>query len=484
MMDLQTLLIKAKVKASELNPYLRDKCLQLVELAYKNGYQILITQGYRSIAEQNDLYAQGRTKPGSIVTNAKGGESNHNYRLAFDIAVLFPDGSIDWNTESKYKAVGKLGQSIGLDWGGAWTGFVDLPHFEYMYGFTVKQLQSGVKIPDYPVGYQPNTGTKEDSKVPQVIKERVASSNGKLVIVPPLANGKGDYGVSATDVRYVKFNKDSYTMKLVWEKGAKVSDLVKKYGADYGFNFPFFWAGNPVADCKIGSQILNQGYDEPNGAKQTKWHGFAFKNGQPVIGTLDINSDYSNGFLVKTSPLLIENGNPCWDYYRVQEGTAIDIGVDSKGNYVRAQRTFVGLDPQGNLHVAAGDGRTQWDRGLNLEEMALYMASKGCTWALNGDGGSSTVLADSTGSLGQNQGSSEVVTNHAVLIFLNKTTPTPPQGGNTVEQWKLDSLKALSQYKQKNGEDFIDYATWADKLNDNAPTWLVVELLKRLLEKQ
>lgn len=489
-MDLQTLLINAKAKASELNPYVRDKCLELVELSYKNGYQIIVTQGYRSISEQDALYAQGRTKAGQVVTNAKGGQSNHNYRLAFDIAVLNSDGTIDWNTDSKYKIIGKLGQSIGLDWGGVWS-FVDLPHFEYVYGLTIKQLQDGAIIPSYPN----NTAKREDLKMTQVVKERIYAENGVL------KRADGQYGVSATDVRYVKLNKDSYKLKLVWAKGKTVSQLVKESGADYGFNFPFFWDENPVADCKIGNLVLNQGYDTTNGAQQSKWHGFAYKDGQPMIGMFNVNNDFgSDGFYVATTPLLIENGNPCWDYYRVNDGTASDIGK-SGSSYIRAQRTFIGLDPQGNLHLAVGDGRTKYDRGLTLEEMSLYMLSKGCTVALNGDGGSSSVIADKAGSLGQNQGSEERAVNHAVLVFLNKEAPTPVPapipatqpttptntGGNTgMEQWKIDmgiqALQALQSYKQPNGEPIIDFNSWKDKLDEPVETWFFVEMIKRILQ--
>ncbi len=261
---------------------------------------------------------------------------------------------------------------------------------------------------------------------PSVLHERVYALNGVLKTVPVQPNGKQDYTVSATDVRFLKLPKGIFTMKLVWSKGKTVSEIVKESGADYGFNFPFFWNGVPVADCKIGSQILNKGYDTAGGAQQTKWHGLAWKHGEPVIGTLNIADDYgSDGFLVKTSPLLIDHSSAVWDYYRGIEGTASDIGMDTNGHYVRAQRTFVGLDAQGNLLVAVGDGRTQYDRGLNLEEMALYMASKGAVVALNGDGGSSAVLADQSGSLGQNKGSGERAVGHAVLIYLKPPAPEP-----------------------------------------------------------
>jgi peptidoglycan L-alanyl-D-glutamate endopeptidase CwlK len=164
-MELKRLLELAEQKASQLNPFLRDMAIELVKLAFHNGYQIIITQGYRSINEQNALYAQGRTSPGPIVTNAKGGSSNHNYRLAFDIAVLNSDNSIDWNTTSKYRDIGRLGQTLGLDWGGAWTSFVDLPHFEYTYGLSINQLKNGVKIPDYPANY-----IKEEDEMNKVLE--------------------------------------------------------------------------------------------------------------------------------------------------------------------------------------------------------------------------------------------------------------------------------------------------------------------------
>jgi N-acetylmuramoyl-L-alanine amidase CwlA len=52
-----------------------------------------------------------------------------------------------------------------------------------------------------------------------------------------------------------------------------------------------------------------------------------------------------------------------------------------------------------------------------------------------------------------------------------------------MEQWKLDTLKKLASYKQVSGEAMIDYDTWKDKLNDNAPVWLMLELMKRVIEK-
>lgn len=100
----------------------------LVQKAAQNGVRIKIISGLRTYAEQDKLYAQGRSKPGKIVTNAKGGYSNHNFGIAFDIGVF--EGNSYLGDSPKYKAVGLLGMELGLEWGGNWTSIVDEPHFQ------------------------------------------------------------------------------------------------------------------------------------------------------------------------------------------------------------------------------------------------------------------------------------------------------------------------------------------------------------------
>ena len=112
-----------------LHPLLEFKILQLVSICENEGLKIKVTQGYRSKAEQDALYAQGRTKPGKIVTNAKGGYSMHNWGIAFDFCRN--DGKGTYNESGDFfTKVGKLGQSIGLEWGGSWKSFPDKPHFQ------------------------------------------------------------------------------------------------------------------------------------------------------------------------------------------------------------------------------------------------------------------------------------------------------------------------------------------------------------------
>jgi len=107
-----------------VQPYAR----LLVQKAAATGIDIKIISGSRSYAEQDALYAQGRTTAGKIVTRAKGGYSNHNFGIAFDIGVF--SGSNYLGESTKYKAVGALGLDLGLEWGGNWTSIVDQPHFQ------------------------------------------------------------------------------------------------------------------------------------------------------------------------------------------------------------------------------------------------------------------------------------------------------------------------------------------------------------------
>jgi peptidoglycan L-alanyl-D-glutamate endopeptidase CwlK len=111
-----------------LLPEVQPMARALVQKAALNGIRIKIISGLRTYAEQDELYAQGRTKPGPKVTNARGGYSNHNFGIAFDVGVF--EGQKYLPDSVKYKAVGALGTDLGLEWGGNWKSIVDQPHFE------------------------------------------------------------------------------------------------------------------------------------------------------------------------------------------------------------------------------------------------------------------------------------------------------------------------------------------------------------------
>lgn len=126
-----------------LDPNVANMARRFLALARSNGLDVRITTAFRSWAESDRLYAQGRTTPGSIVSNAQGGDSFHNWGLAFD-AAPFENGVIS-NDTSKYKLMGSLGKQVGLEWGGDFKSIVDYPHFQYSYGLNTWDLLNGVR---------------------------------------------------------------------------------------------------------------------------------------------------------------------------------------------------------------------------------------------------------------------------------------------------------------------------------------------------
>lgn len=91
------------------------------------GLTARIISGLRTYAEQDALYAKGRTAPGPKVTNARGGYSWHSFGTAFDIGIFRGDAYLEEHLA--YRSLGPLGESCGLEWGGRWK-FCDEPHYQ------------------------------------------------------------------------------------------------------------------------------------------------------------------------------------------------------------------------------------------------------------------------------------------------------------------------------------------------------------------
>ncbi|MED4227242.1 M15 family metallopeptidase [Neobacillus cucumis] len=136
---------------TELNPIVKERTDQLIQQAAKKGIVVVITNGFRSSADQDKLYQQGRTTTGNIVTNAKGGESYHNYGLAIDFALQTSSGDVIWdrqydgngNSKADWAEVVQMAKALGFDWGGDWNGFKDYPHLEMNFGLSIADLQNG-----------------------------------------------------------------------------------------------------------------------------------------------------------------------------------------------------------------------------------------------------------------------------------------------------------------------------------------------------
>jgi peptidoglycan L-alanyl-D-glutamate endopeptidase CwlK len=130
----------------DLLPAVKVRVEKFLNSAKDAGIDLLVTSTYRDNESQNALYAQGRTKQGRIVTNAKGGQSFHNYRCAVDVVPLL-NGKPVWDAENDiWQKVGDLGIAAGLEWAGNWTKFREMPHFQYTNGLNLADLQIGKKI--------------------------------------------------------------------------------------------------------------------------------------------------------------------------------------------------------------------------------------------------------------------------------------------------------------------------------------------------
>lgn len=125
-------------KLTDLSQELQPLAVAFLDACYTEGIDILIYCTYRSNAEQAELYARGRTSGGSIVTNARAGESRHNDTLnglpaanAFDCVPLLR-GKCVWDAHDPlWRKVGALGESVGLEWAGRWSGKLrETAHFQ------------------------------------------------------------------------------------------------------------------------------------------------------------------------------------------------------------------------------------------------------------------------------------------------------------------------------------------------------------------
>jgi len=129
-------------KLEDLHPKVAKLCDQFIKKCKSQNIDILITSTYRDHASQNALYAQGRTAPGKKVTNAKAGQSFHNWKCAFDFCPLV-NGKPNWNDTALYTKCGEIAESVGLEWAGRWKTFKELAHCQYAGGLTLKDFQQG-----------------------------------------------------------------------------------------------------------------------------------------------------------------------------------------------------------------------------------------------------------------------------------------------------------------------------------------------------
>ncbi|HEX5108278.1 MAG TPA: LysM peptidoglycan-binding domain-containing protein [Vicinamibacterales bacterium] len=135
-------------KAKALHPIFRERLVMLAGVLARRGMKALITDGLRTFAEQDALFAKGRRGIAGEkkVTNAKGGQSNHNYGIAVDLYPVLPDSagqekvftSVPPNASVEFarafnetqRAIGEEAEHLGLFWGARFMGIVDTPHIQ------------------------------------------------------------------------------------------------------------------------------------------------------------------------------------------------------------------------------------------------------------------------------------------------------------------------------------------------------------------
>ena len=131
-----------------LHPAVRRGAVEFLKRCAAQGLNAFITQTFRTVEYQQSLFAQGRTKPGNIVTNVDGSRpSAHMMRYAFDIA-RGDAGRLYDNSDGFFRKCGRIWNEMGGEWGGDWKSFVDMPHFQFGDNMTDAENRGRGGLPD------------------------------------------------------------------------------------------------------------------------------------------------------------------------------------------------------------------------------------------------------------------------------------------------------------------------------------------------
>lgn len=134
LLDLHPADRRGRLDDANVNQDFAGRVKQTLERARREGMDMQTDLVYRTFAQQDALYAQGRTAPGQRVTNARGGQSWHNYGLGADLVFSTANGQPSWPENGNWTRYGQIADSYGLTWGGNWRN-PDRPHVEYHPGF-------------------------------------------------------------------------------------------------------------------------------------------------------------------------------------------------------------------------------------------------------------------------------------------------------------------------------------------------------------
>lgn len=224
---------KACRDIEELAPLAQQACNLFLNECKKQDIDVFITETYRSQARQDYLHAQGRDRPGQIVTWTK--NSNHTGRMAWDIAVNPPKNLYDVATLNR---AGQVAKQLGITWGGNWQ-IQDRPHFEIKENWQVPEGATDMKVEQKPI--------KVNGKVKTANMVNIDGNN--YVKLQDLADRNIVIGYSdkmptvdskMERVENVAVNKEKRTVSIVPEGGPRANPEVVKY-AENGNRITFTW---------------------------------------------------------------------------------------------------------------------------------------------------------------------------------------------------------------------------------------------------
>lgn len=153
----------------KLHPEVEKMAEEFLSRCQTEGLKVRITSTFRTEKEQEALYAQGRTTPGAIVTNAKYPLSAHCWGLAFDFCRNIKGREYD-DHDGFFTKVGAVGKKVGLFWGGDFRTFPDKPHFEYekyLPGSSTKKLIEQYGTPEAFIRSWPERDGEEEEEMTQ-----------------------------------------------------------------------------------------------------------------------------------------------------------------------------------------------------------------------------------------------------------------------------------------------------------------------------
>lgn len=233
---------------NDLHPAVKRGALKLLDNLKQKGFIPLIYSTYRDNEKQNELYSHGRTKSGSKVTNAKGGQSMHNYKLAFDIVNKSTSGIANFNDNKFYEELKNQCSILGFTWGGNWLGFTDKPHVQFTAGATDGEIFNNKKIVPLDVKMTWELKTKSDFTIKK--KDIEISRDGKNDIIEIKNFSFLEYSIDTSIINFINLEElTKLNLKISLNSG--MVEVNKIYYSEIVFNNEIKKADIILDDLKI-----------------------------------------------------------------------------------------------------------------------------------------------------------------------------------------------------------------------------------------